>query len=1077
MPAPAHTIALAIAVSGLLAAQQGGLPTGAFQDTAPRKRMSFHNRLLLNRAVVNQERTIEVMLALRIGADSAPVLRAPVVRVRHAVDAVGYARVEVPTERLISLVDHPAVEAYQIASGSRSAWYRDGETRNIAQTYRDFELAGIYPPVEDAAIHRLRLLTAGQASGPGYTADDDTGLGAWMQKHPTFDGRGVTIAVMENGVPDFRPSTLGTAKDLAGNDVPKLAGVFNTIALDEPDYTRVELDVKVRAATTWYWIKDRTYTLPRAGEYSFGLYTLPAAVNLVHRFGVLRDDTTGEIRVDTDGDTDFQDERPMADINERLDPGVLKLTHPRPLELTFVTGRGPTLRVAYVYVSRGDHQTMTMSVAAGSRHAGRLAYGVAPGARVLLVRKEQADYRLHRLLEGYLATAARPDVDLLLDASSLSPVPDTAADFVGLIFSRMIAVYGKPVFHSAHNLQSWMNSVSAAGDAFAVGGTMGPATFAALYGGPRLPGLMVHPVGAAGPSVDGAVEPDFLAPMHRLSAGLGASPALRLPRLSPAVRLPRDYQISCCTSASGPYAGGLGAVLLSAARQQGLSPSWTDQARALRIGATFLPGFQAHLQGNGVLNIESAWRELNRKVAVPRIRAISTIVHPLAPYAARGTEGSGLFEFTGWQPGDRGTRVLRLRRESGPPSAILYRVSWTGNDGAFGAPDSIALPLDREVPLTLNISPKSPGAHSALLNLHDPATDAIVFRSMATIVAAVAPNPDNGVVRISSTVPLMRKNAHYVSVPAGVMAMSIELTVSRGAVTTSIVPSHSVPPLSHDHVVPQISRAFTKGQYVVTLPNPGPGTWTIDVANMTARSEPDLTLVSTESAEYSMVVTMLATELQPRPAASNTVSVEVTNRGGEIREPVIRVSAGTRRSRQGRFLSTGLPNLLDIDVPAGADDLVVELRADDDSPQGAELYLYDCTTGQCFAHDFTLPAARTKRMVVRQPKSGRWIAAVNPAPLPWSPGGFVLDDVVTTADGRRSATHQGSLPSGARWIHTIERGEVKSGAPGTEPVLVHELLDAARDRDAARLLWESRKRNSNLRNAPDAAGFAVVTLK
>ena len=89
---------------------------------------------------------------------------------------------------------------------------------------------------------------------------------------------------------------------------------------------------------------------------------------------------------------------------------------------------------------------MTLSVAAGARTDESPAVGVAPGAQVLLVARSNAGWALADFIEAYLETARRPDVDVLCDASAINVVPDTAADFVALMLSRVVAAYGKPIF-------------------------------------------------------------------------------------------------------------------------------------------------------------------------------------------------------------------------------------------------------------------------------------------------------------------------------------------------------------------------------------------------------------------------------------------------------------------------------------------------------------------------------------------------------------------------------------------------------------------------------------------------------
>ena len=137
------------------------------------------------------------------------------------------------------------------------------------------------------------------------------------------------------------------------------------------------LNTEVGVARSWCRIGPRTYVLPRAGTYRFGVFRVPAGANLVHEFGVIEDLTTHEIRIDSNGDADFRDDAPLADVNERFDARVLKVTTPRPAELRFVMARGRAPHTVHIYIGTSDHQTMTASVAAGSRTANAVMRGTA----------------------------------------------------------------------------------------------------------------------------------------------------------------------------------------------------------------------------------------------------------------------------------------------------------------------------------------------------------------------------------------------------------------------------------------------------------------------------------------------------------------------------------------------------------------------------------------------------------------------------------------------------------------------------------------------------------------------------
>jgi hypothetical protein len=443
--------------------------------------------------------------------------------------------------------------------------------------------------------------------------------------------------------------------------------------------------------------------------------------------------------------------------------------------------------------------------------------------------------------------------------------PNMAAGFMRSLFGRITAVLHKPLFRAAGNEQLVLNAVHTADGAFSVGGSLGPQAFAALYGGGVLDRTIAHPMSSGGPSIDGGVKPDFLAPMHRLSTSVPWSRPLMLPKNAPARSTGAGYQISCCTSASSPDAAGLAALLLSAAKQEHVTYSLASLGRAMRIGARFLPDTASYLQGNGVLDVNAAWRELIHPVALPVIRSTARIVHPLAPYAAHGSEGTGIFEIGGWKPGTTGRRTIELRRESGPAQPMTYRVGWVGNDGTFATTPTITLPINQAVALPVTISVSAPGVHSALLDLRDLASDRIVFRTQATIVAPEPINPETGVTHMSGTLPLMRMRTHYIDVPAGTSAMEITITVLRGTLRPTVVPSHTLLPESDRDSILDIGPQLGKGTHSGIVMHPIAGMWTIDVLDNAVWQEPGM--VEGVEAEYEVDVRLLRASIDASPPA------------------------------------------------------------------------------------------------------------------------------------------------------------------------------------------------------------------
>jgi hypothetical protein len=1018
--------------------------------------MSFSNRQLLNRAAVGKQSAIEVMLIAEL--DKLDEVRRAVssaggLTLREDIPT-GYLRVQIASERLSALVADPSIAAYQISSNANMIWDQEGQSEEISKMYRRYEsrALGGDPATQKEEQKNLPTLTVPESRAYGYTGEEETGIGEWLSQHPSWDGRGVTIALLESALPEFTHPTMKSAKSLDGKTVPKIAGVINTVDLSEQDFTRVDMKTTIQSETTWYTINGRTYILPRSGTFHFGIFSAVSGGSVHEDFAVLWDQASGEIWVDTDGDASFENETAMRDINEHFDVGYLNLTYPEKKKIEFVVAKGRAANTLHLYPSRGGHQAMTASVAAGSRTEDGVASGVAPNARVLFVRNQAGKSRASDFIEGYIEIASRPDVDVLTDSRGLSPVPDIGSEFYGLIFSRIAAAYHKPIFHSAGNDLPAIGQASGLEGVFSVGGSMSPSTYSALFGGGTLDRVIKHPLSAEGPGGGGTLKPDFIAPMHRISADVcvgaysyGAPVSkIALPKNSPRVVLPPCYQISCCTSASGPYAAGVAAVLESAARQEGETFSLESIGRALRSSAQFLPDTPAFAQGAGVLNVEAAWKELQRKVYIPQINITGPLVYPMAKYAQHPNEGGGLLELSGWTPGQTGERSFHLQRESGPASPGPYRISWTGNDGTFKTATSITLPLKASVALSVKIAVSSYGPHSAILNIHDPETGAIVVRTLATVVVPQPiPASAGNFLKFQGTVPLMRSSDYYVSVPDGTQALKVNVDITQGSLSTmlrSLDPSQMVP-----NRPTNMYRTLKTGKYTFVVPRPSSGTWSLTLTNDSGWRAQDSKEVSTEEAKYALTVAALSGDLDMKKEEADKFSFHLENTGANLIEPVVDVYPGTLTLHKASFKSTGEPNLIEVNAPKDTGILEFDARAETGGSD-LELFLYDCTSGACFFSDYAGIAASKATISVHNPKPGKWILAVNAAPFMVGHGQFVVDEFLGVKATRQTLGFDAKTSVPNEWHTVVSPLPLPSADAEGTPAFLCELVDAALER-------------------------------
>lgn len=207
--------------------------------------------------------------------------------------------------------------------------------------------------------------------------------------------------------------------------------------------------------------------------------------------------------------------------------------------------------------------------------------------------------------------------------------------------------------------------------------------------------------------------------------------------------------------------------------------------------------------------------------------------------------------------------------------------------------------------------------------------------------------------------------------------------------------------------------------------------------------------------------------------AQKSIPVEVTNQGSTIREPVLTLTPGALREHRAKFRPDGLPNVVEIAVPEGAATLSLKVTSERPAADKLELFLYDCTTGECFSYDIKFPAAPEHTLVVRKPNPGRWLAAVNAAPFPTSPGGFVLEEVITKGSAQQQHSTRPLLP-GQRWATTVDPSAIPPSADDAEPILFVELLDAAIEKDEAAYPWDPSPKAYKLRDRPVALGTVIV---
>ena len=252
-------------------------------------------------------------------------------RIGFRFDEVDYLRAWVPLDRVEELVDHPDIHSVDLSITGRSRSF------GLADDAPELPGDTIWPPV-----------LTDQPLSNRYSPLGDMRAVEWREQNPTWDGRGVTIAMIDM-LPDMLLPELQTARSLAGEEIPKIAVYTNVLDPEiEDNGWWLDMDDMVEAAGGGFEYRDSSYTAPRDGVFRIAMFDEVRADTMgvygsslerdVNRdgnpegssrlFAVLWDEGTGDVWVDTDQDRDFTDETLLGDYAERPGFGVFGTDDP-----------------------------------------------------------------------------------------------------------------------------------------------------------------------------------------------------------------------------------------------------------------------------------------------------------------------------------------------------------------------------------------------------------------------------------------------------------------------------------------------------------------------------------------------------------------------------------------------------------------------------------------------------------------------------------------------------------------------------------------------------------------------------
>jgi subtilisin family serine protease len=489
-----------------------------------------------------------------------------------------------------------------------------------------------------------------------------TNVWAYRQSHPSHDGRGVLIGVLDSGldagVPGLWLTSTGERKLL---DLRDFSGEGRVVL----ELVRLTGDTLVVGSTRWTGV-GRVAALNAIGPYFAGwlaerpLGKLPA--------GDLNGDGDNADRLpllvtkasdgwvlfaDTDGDGSLANERPVHDFLTAKE--TFGWGKPAPLTLAANFGGSEAAPTLDLFFDTSGHGSHVAGIAAGADLYGIEGFdGVAPGASLLGLKIANNAYggisvtgSMLRAIDYAIRFARERSLPLVLNMSFGVGNEREGAARIDAVIDSILAANPEIVFVTSAGNDgpgfSTMGFPGSAERAISVGATL-PAAF---LGGASATGDEIAFFSARGGELD---KPDILAPGIAYSS---------VPRWN------TGEETKNGTSMAAPHVAGAVGLLLSGIKQEKRTVSAGQLKQAIRASGRPLAGGTPADQGAGLLDLVAADRVVRRLPAMAVTRA------RIGSLAA----GAGLLW---WGEGMAGDTALALEIEGtlGGPIRLQSSVGW-----------------------------------------------------------------------------------------------------------------------------------------------------------------------------------------------------------------------------------------------------------------------------------------------------------------------------------------------------------------------------------------------------------------
>jgi subtilisin family serine protease len=1031
-----HGVALAVLSAAIAVAVAVAVP--AIGANGNDKGLSKHDRALLAEAKAEGKTSVIVLVAAKGGAanDAIRALEGLGGTVQYRDAALGYIRASIALDKVSEAAQLASIEALDV-----------DETVELPDPRPEGVLGIIPQAVPGAATPRVNP----------YMPTGDTGAAQFVNANPSWDGRNVTIGIVDTGVSLDHPSLTTTS-----TGQPKIVDwVTGTDPVNDGDPTWVDMAAEVSGAS--FAFGGVTYTAPAAGSYRIGLFNerdprLGGEVgNDVNRdgnpagssgiFAVLWDPAGDRVWVDTNQNTSFADQTAMRNYKVNRDVGYFGTDNPATAvaeRMPFVVQTVGNIKYVNIGIVSGLHGSHVAGIAAGNALFGGSMSGAAPGARIVSSRAclFVAGCTSHALVEGMIFVAKQSNVDVINMSIGGLPALNDGNNTRCVVYKRLIEQSKVQMFFSAGNSGPGMNTAGDPGlcdGVLSLGAYITDDTYLADYGAQVYEDDNLHLFSSRGPREDGGFDPDLVAP----GAAISTIPMWQ-PQSCLAQVCPVGYALANGTSMASPQAAGAGALLVSAAKAAGAQHQPDQIRKALLSSARFLTGrYGAYEQGMGLINVGSAWTLLRQNLETVDISSSVPVNTILSGFLATPGVGRGIYDREGVVAGDSKTRQYTFTRNDGPGGSTAYTVGWIGNDGTFGSAGSISLPKGSPVTFNVTVNPTTSGAHSAILTLNDPSSPGIEYQTMNTVVAAdVFAAADNFSVTKSGTLGPQQVKSYFFRVPEGTPAFKVDMT-GGGAAGLGAIRFLRWHPFGLGIDSNAVSNCYngapggctTGSPTSRTVTNPQAGVWEITVD---ARRNSDA-----QSAPFTLTASILGATVAPNPdvIASASIGVPIarsytiTNQLGAFTGRAVGTTLGSAFVDTPSIAHHALQTF-DVTVAAGSTSLRATIGSPSDPAADLDLFVFNCTTGTCIQAGSNADGDSEESVTIANPAAGLWQVVVDGFDVPAGTTTYEYVDVFANAAfGSVSVTDANALrASGASWV--VPGSVTANAAPAAGRVLL-----------------------------------------